>query len=233
VRIVHILRKPLAGSVAENILAHGCGALAVDACRLAYEDTPDPATNPLYRKEAGYKVGGGAGFDARKECAGDGEMPVGGVQRPAHELGRWPNNVILEHLPSCQFVGSRRVPGGNDPRASDGTIHRETAMMGAESGGGGFRTATSDHRGFSDDDGLETVEAWECAEGCPVAELDAQTGNRRSAYPGRPDLARDRYGVETNPNDTVGFVYMGSQSGVCYADEGGSSRYFKQVGGGR
>jgi hypothetical protein len=106
-------------------------------------------------------------------------------------------------------------------------------MMGAASGGGGFRTAPGAVTGYSDEDGLETVEAWECAEGCPVAALDAQAGNRRSAYPGQPEAARNRYGVETDPNTTVGFEYIGTMSGICYSDEGGSSRYFKQVGGRR
>jgi hypothetical protein len=29
-------------------------------------------------------------------------------------------------------------------------------------------------------DGTETVDAWDCVDGCPVAELDAQSGDRRS-----------------------------------------------------
>ena len=32
--IVHVLRKPLIGTVAANALQHGCGALNIDQCRV-------------------------------------------------------------------------------------------------------------------------------------------------------------------------------------------------------
>lgn len=39
---------------------------------------------------------------------------------------------------------------------------------------------TGETRCYADAEGRETVEAWECVEGCPVAELDAQSGERTS-----------------------------------------------------
>jgi len=38
---------------------------------------------------------------------------------------------------------------------------------------------------YADEDGLETVEAWECVEGCPVKMLDEQSGDRPSNGAGR------------------------------------------------
>jgi site-specific DNA-methyltransferase (adenine-specific) len=35
--IVHVLRKPLIGTVAANALQHGCGALNIDQCRIGSE----------------------------------------------------------------------------------------------------------------------------------------------------------------------------------------------------
>ena len=36
--IITILRKPLEGSVAENTLKHGCGALSIDATRVEHNE---------------------------------------------------------------------------------------------------------------------------------------------------------------------------------------------------
>ena len=40
-----LARKPLVGTVAENVLAHGAGALNIDGCRYAYGDTAWPGPN--------------------------------------------------------------------------------------------------------------------------------------------------------------------------------------------
>ena len=57
-KAIHVLRKPCsreAGTVAANVLRWGTGALNINASRVGYENTQNPATNPLFRKEAGYK----------------------------------------------------------------------------------------------------------------------------------------------------------------------------------
>ena len=42
-KIVHILRKPLSeGSVADNVLKHGCGGLNIDGTRIKYEASHEP-----------------------------------------------------------------------------------------------------------------------------------------------------------------------------------------------
>lgn len=61
-------------------------------------------------------------------------------------------------------------------------------------------TPLCDLGGYADEDGTETVEAWDCAPGCPVAALDAQTGVLKS-------------GFMAAPNNTPG-------------DSGGASRFF-------
>lgn len=81
-------RKPLCGTVAENVLAHGTGALNIDGCRIEFEETPDAATNPLYRASNGYKHAG-------NDDSGSNSYSVKGRGEPsiAHQNGRWPANV--------------------------------------------------------------------------------------------------------------------------------------------
>lgn len=74
-----VARKPLEGTVARNVLAHGTGALNIDACRIA-----GPKGDGNW---AGRDLGDGAWFIADQRDEEPGE---------AHEAGRWPANVILD-----------------------------------------------------------------------------------------------------------------------------------------
>ena len=88
---ITVARKPLIGTVAANVLAHGTGALNIDGCRVETDD----------------KLGGGH--------SSKGQQMTGGLERPwmkdpdavaanakrslqavvkAEELGRWPANLI-------------------------------------------------------------------------------------------------------------------------------------------
>jgi site-specific DNA-methyltransferase (adenine-specific) len=81
-----VARKPLAGTVAANVLEHGTGALHIDACRV--EGVPPSKPQP----RLGAKQSGGVyGF-------GTGEGRNGDMSSAA---GRWPSNVVLSHAPEC------------------------------------------------------------------------------------------------------------------------------------
>lgn len=87
-----LARKPLEGTVAKNMLEHGCGALAIDACRI----------NP------GELVsGGGNGQASNGGRFGAGEARGTRPLVEPHSNGRWPANVVLgcacevEHEPEC------------------------------------------------------------------------------------------------------------------------------------
>jgi site-specific DNA-methyltransferase (adenine-specific) len=109
-----LARKPLDGTVAENVQKWGTGAINVDGCRIEYEHTPDPATNPKYRIEHGYKIGhpNATIFGNRFTSA------------PIDKLtsGRWPANLIhdgseevLELFPQTKSGNGNRGPrGGGD-----------------------------------------------------------------------------------------------------------------------
>jgi len=75
---IALARKPLIGTVAENVLAHGTGALNIDGCRVA---TDADTSRPQGKDIRGGNYGGG-GLDKRSEIV------TGGGN------GRWPANVI-------------------------------------------------------------------------------------------------------------------------------------------
>lgn len=67
-------------------------------------------------------------------------------------LGRWPSNVIFSHSDECVRVGFKQV-----------NVQAE-----------------NEEGEIVDTDGFEIVEEWECADGCPIKELDKQSGIRKS-----------------------------------------------------
>ena len=73
---VLLARKPLIGTVAANVLAHGTGGLNIDACRIAGESTK--RTNAA---EMGY---GGGNTSTSYETGSN--------------LGRWPANAVLDEV---------------------------------------------------------------------------------------------------------------------------------------
>jgi len=77
--------------------------------------------------------------------------------------------------------------------------------------------------GYADPEtGLETTDLWNCAPGCPVASLDAESGEVRSA---------GNYPSTSTRSDNHIYGARKGQQGQLYADKGGASRFFKQVGG--
>ena len=87
--IVHVLRKPLIGTVAQNALQHGCGALNIDECRVTTSDTIEQSGEKVTLTRAviaeGYDRPNRTMYrtDKPKERSG-----------PAAPLGRWPANLV-------------------------------------------------------------------------------------------------------------------------------------------
>ena len=186
-----VARKPLAGTLGANLLTYGTGALNVDGCRVPGERVHTTRNTAL-----------GVMND-------DNWQP-----RPAvfdsHEAGRWPSNVVLVHSADCRPAGTRTVRGD---KRQGGTGHRP----------GGFLSIGADTGDTAPNGPLygdAEVEVWDCAEGCPVAELDRQSGVLTSgANPARrgSDKFRDAYGEFAGQAECV--VHRG-------ADSGGASRFF-------
>jgi site-specific DNA-methyltransferase (adenine-specific) len=78
-----VARKPLIGTVAENVLTYGTGALNIDGSRIAAKDK---AKFPAGVKSKSENV-----FGSGKGLYGDNQRP-----QDSNPSGRWPANVILD-----------------------------------------------------------------------------------------------------------------------------------------
>jgi site-specific DNA-methyltransferase (adenine-specific) len=106
-----LARKPLEGTVAANVLAHGAGALNIDGCRIGYEGE----ALPRHLTSGSGRVGSGGVY-----CGG-----WVGEGRPAHhpmsdsvrhdERGRWPANVLHDGSPEV-VAAFPAESGGGPPR---------------------------------------------------------------------------------------------------------------------
>ena len=83
-----LARKPLEGTVAENVLKWGVGGLNIDGCRMAYGDPAWPGPGEKPTDEAGtHRNGHGFKLTSKNDIRING----------AHDLGRWPANIF--HCP--------------------------------------------------------------------------------------------------------------------------------------
>lgn len=78
------------------------------------------------------------------------------------------------------------------------------------------------HPGFRDEDGFEEVEAWECVEGCPVAEMDRQSAEAGMHSAGS---AKPAGGWPDTPDGMFG-IGGGNFGGARKGDSGGASRFY-------
>ena len=104
-----LARKPLDGTVANNVLAHGVGGLNIDACRVAADDKAKFPVGVV--SETGTVYGGGEGIYADRPRTED--------RNPA---GRFPANVLLDEHAAKEMdkqSGVLKSGGGNKaPRSS-------------------------------------------------------------------------------------------------------------------
>ena len=155
--IITLLRKPLEGTVAENTLKHGCGAINIDATRIG----------------TGHHLP--LGKVTSKRLAGDGGLGAGSGREGKRENftprvadGRWPANFILTHQEGCELKGTKKIKGNRVDSRPEGDGGR------ADKSEWRFRPTSATKRGYSDGDGEETVANWACVEDCPVKELDRE-----------------------------------------------------------
>ena len=128
---ITVARKPLVGTVAENVLRHGTGAINVDGCRVG---TVAPATT--------------RGANALGRMNDDGWEPSDSGQRiDPHPAGRWPANLI--HDGSDEVVGLFPQGSFNKPVVwqSDGDGADGTRALGK---GVGKRTAGTVRDAYGD-----------------------------------------------------------------------------------
>lgn len=109
-----VARKPLAGTVAANVLAHGTGALNIDACRVATtEDRSRPPRTP------NAILGGGKGTNL--------------TASESNPIGRWPTNVVLDDDQAAELdrqtgvLTSGKMHAGQARKGRQGQVYADMA----------------------------------------------------------------------------------------------------------
>jgi hypothetical protein len=206
-RVVTIARKPTAATgVVQSCLEHQTGALNIGPCRVAYVSDGD-RTESVGRGEFGTEKGVGSAFPHHKEKWG------AWISNPG---GRWPANVMLQHAAACEVVGTRSVPTGTAHRDRSGghnifSEQRKPAMENMSYGEGG----------------VEVIPDWRCAEDCPVAAMDRQSGQLQSGS----GTVKRASAADARGNQSASYGAESRKAGdpqIFYGDRGGASRFFRQ-----
>lgn len=148
-----MFRKPLDGTIIQNVLKYGTGGINIDGCRIS-------TSRDTRRNAKGGENGlqGSSTFRIRERRAAEQVVPK----------GRYPSNVILSHHPECKFLGVKKIPiarfKGKWKLRSEGEKFESKGVV-------GYTNYKSDFSSFADEDGLETVEDWECHPECPVGQM--------------------------------------------------------------
>jgi hypothetical protein len=99
---IHVLRKPCSEpTVAANVLRWGTGALNIDVCRVTGPPSSGGSTS------GATALGQGSGWNAHAN------RPTG-IDR-SMGAGRWPSNIVLQHLDGCVNDGENRCVHLMDP----------------------------------------------------------------------------------------------------------------------
>ena len=85
-----LARKPLVGTVAQNVITFRTGALNIDGCRIEATDERKPVTG-FYNRSLLNRAAQANDRPWMKAAAPEGQQAV-----QPHEGGRWPTNVVLD-----------------------------------------------------------------------------------------------------------------------------------------
>lgn len=192
--------KPCDGSYADNALTHGVAGLNIDGTRI-------DVSGGRPKISGDYKNTANNAYEGRM----DNSLMGGSKNEGTTTEGRWPANVLLEHHPECEYVGSKRVKSGPAPQHAS-----------KKKGKSKFRPNQGTYQGqgqlHADEEGKETVEQWNCHPECPVRMLDEQTGELKSHGGGKATHG----GMFGSGGEVTDKTAMDRFRG----DSGGPSRFF-------
>lgn len=196
-----VARKPLVGTVAANVLAHGTGALNIDACRIGTAENLNGGA---------YSGGKRQRDEYSSSDAVSGALPLSRLNRGIGEYkqpnGRWPANVIHDGSPEVEEA----FAAFGESKSSGRSSARDTAL------------------GRMNDDGWqpkETVRAGHADSGSASrffytakADKDDRAGSKHPTV--KPtDLMRYLVRLVTPPGGTVLDPFAGSGSTGLAADQ--------------
>jgi len=192
--VILVFRKPLEGTVADNVLKHGTGGLNIDSCRIT---TSENLNGGAYAEDGSDRYDGYENWRYKRK-GGAGEF-----QQPS---GRWPANLALGHHPDCKPLGVKKIK-------SDG--HWTTKRDGSTTlYDGGWKNKGQDRGSLN-----EAVEEWNCVDGCPIKEMNQQSGVKQSG------AMKHTVGAYDGASNT-GLLRGNSGPHNQHGDKGGASRFF-------
>jgi site-specific DNA-methyltransferase (adenine-specific) len=147
-----VCRKPLIGTLAENVSEYGTGGINIDAARVRHASRKDFEEHRQQVEEI--KRRGGVRRNSWKNSS-----DLSGAN-DVKEEGRWPPNCLFEHAPGCEQTGMTEV-----------APHAQGAARFQKTSGGTFSSAYGNQMAS---DQPETLIVWKCVEGCPVRTLEEQ-----------------------------------------------------------
>ncbi len=231
---ITMARKPLTGTVAENVLKHGTGAINVDGCRVGTDDTRSPS----YRMTSKGRPGGGFGNDMDYTRIG---LVAGSA------CGRWPANFIHDGSDEVVRLFPQSKSTGGQASVAKGYGEFDGGTRVIENRDPGFGDSGSAARFFycpkaskaEREAGLEEMESIHRVNGNKWTDQDyrvtngkrpptAESGPRTNHHPTvKPiDLMAYLCRLITPPNGTILDPFTGSGStGVAALREG-----FKFIG---
>ncbi len=205
-----MMRKPIEGTIAQNVMKWGTGGLNIDGCRVGFISPGDEKETKHKNRHADF--GSGArnnavyGKDARTRAS------AGNYNAP----GRWPPNLLLVHAEGCRRVGIKTVSTNTHYSVSKITGYGRHLAPGVGS---------YSYDGPGDQPKTEKTEAWECEKRCPVKEIDGQSGIRASGAP--HEAVKSEQMKERSRSKGWGSI-SDLDTTIGYGDEGTASRFLPQ-----
>lgn len=137
---VVVARKPLVGTVAANVLAHGTGALNIDACRI--ETTDSLGGGAASKGSASHSDGWDRPWKSDAVAVAAHAATRAENVEKAESLGRWPANVILDESQAAELdqqsgvlTSGSRKPGTYAGLGYMGSESADFAGITGDSGG--------------------------------------------------------------------------------------------------
>ena len=188
-----VARKPFKGSVVDNIIKYRVGGINIDECRVKFENTQNHATNPLFRKQGGYKL-------PEKGQLSNGAIPFSSSKNDVNELGRFPANVILtyDETDFDEVCGGMPYTKNNtkthSAKNSDNNVNfnasKSVNVIGYEDSGSASRYFYCAKASKKDrDEGLDAFEERKTTDGCIRANVEtarkfgANSALRKNIHP--------------------------------------------------
>jgi site-specific DNA-methyltransferase (adenine-specific) len=109
---ITVARKPLIGTVAENVLAHGTGAINVDGCRVGIDASVDDP-----------RLGGAGQWKTDKAAQNVYKGGYEGKDIASSPLGRWPANLIHDGSDEINACFPAQAGGGFGGRGRGGSTY--------------------------------------------------------------------------------------------------------------